>query len=65
MTDGVTIKNTASFLGLMFFLKSLHGYITVAQNLMYTDDGTVLAELDMRLTHDQFYNLYEQPTADA
>lgn len=37
---------------------------TVAQNLMLTDDGTVLAELDMRLTHDQFFNMYEQPVYD-
>ena len=65
MIEGVTIKIQHHFLDWCFFLKSLHGYITVAQNLMYTDDGTVLAELDMRLTHDQFYNLYEQPTADA
>lgn len=31
---------------------------------MLTDDGTVLAELDMRLTHDQFFNMYEQPVYD-
>lgn len=34
----------------------------VAQQLMLSDDGTILAELDMRLTEDQFSNLYEQPS---
>ncbi|KAH3787177.1 hypothetical protein DPMN_165297 [Dreissena polymorpha] len=32
----------------------------MAQNLTLTDDGKVLAELDMRLTHEQFYNLYDR-----
>ena len=36
--------------------------ISVAQNLMLGDDGTVLAELDMVLTQDQFFTLYEQPS---
>ncbi|XP_060580699.1 balbiani ring protein 3-like isoform X2 [Ruditapes philippinarum] len=37
----------------------------MAQNLVLGDDGTVLAELDMRLTQPQFVRLYEQPSAMA
>lgn len=29
---------------------------------MLGDDGTVLAELDMKLTQEQFFTLYEQPS---
>ncbi|XP_052783984.1 zinc metalloproteinase nas-15-like isoform X2 [Mya arenaria] len=38
------------------------GGLGMAQNLMNSEDGTILAELDMRLTSEQFFNLYEQPS---
>lgn len=37
------------------------GGMGVAANSMVGPDGIILAELDMRLTQDQFFNLYEQP----
>ncbi|XP_064614970.1 balbiani ring protein 3-like [Liolophura sinensis] len=43
-------------------LKSMGG-INAAQGLML-QDGKILAELDMMLTDEQFYNLYEFPSSE-
>ncbi|XP_045199753.2 zinc metalloproteinase nas-15-like isoform X2 [Mercenaria mercenaria] len=62
--DALTLNGTEPYTELTIdqIIMRASGGEGMAQNLMLGDDGTVLAELDMRLTQNQFFTLYEQPS---
>ncbi|KAL4220458.1 hypothetical protein ACF0H5_020859 [Mactra antiquata] len=61
--DPMTLNGTQAFTKLTIdqLIMQAMGGPGVAQNLVLSEDGFFLAELDMVLTKSQFFNLYEKP----